>query len=286
MKILLTGGAGDLGKVLTLDLMKRKDTVLRFDIAQPSDQQGTFVSGSILDRQKLLDTLPGVDCIVHIAAWHGYHEFTKQKNCYDFWDLNVTGTFNVFQAALECNVRNVIFISSEAVSDITSYYGWTKVLGEDVAQYYMQKKQLNILTLRPRAFIPYWNKAVYHSFIEWAKWFWNGAVHINDVAQAVVQGIDLLSQNTLSKHLILPVDGAYEYTQNDLENWDNSGPGTTFKKYYADYFDLAVQYGLNPMIKPTVQNIEETKKWLGYQPHYSLKNLLSDLKNYSETGFV
>jgi len=286
MKILLTGGAGDLGKVLTLDLMKRKDTVLRFDIAQPSDQQGTFVSGSILDTQKLLDTLPGVDCIVHIAAWHGYHEFTKQKNCYDFWDLNVTGTFNVFQAALECNVRNVIFISSEAVSDITSYYGWTKVLGEDVAQYYMQKKQLNILTLRPRAFIPYWNKAVYHSFIEWAKWFWNGAVHINDVAQAVVQGIDLLSQNTLSKHLILPVDGAYEYTQNDLENWDNSGPGTTFKKYYADYFDLAVQYGLNPMIKPTVQNIEETKKWLGYQPHYSLKNLLSDLKNYSETGFV
>lgn len=280
MKILLTGGSGDLGKVLTLELKKRQDTVLRFDIKQPTDHHGKFIEGSILDRQRLIEILPGVDCIVHIAAWHGFHEFTQQKNIYDFWDVNVTGTFNVFQAALECQVKKIIFISSEAVSDTKGNYGWTKVLGEEIAEHYSQHNDFDILTLRPRAFIPYWNKEVYSSFVEWAKWFWNGAVHIDDVAQAVIKSIDLLSKKSFSNHLILPIDGAYEYTFDDLENWDKSGPGSTFKKYYADYFDLAIQNGLDPMTKPTVQDISETKKHLGYEPTYSLKNLLHDLKQH------
>ncbi len=133
---------------------------------------------------------------VHIAAWHGYHEFTKQKNVYDFWDLNVTGTFNVFQAALESNIKNIIFISSESVSNKNGLYGWTKVLSEQIAQRYFESNHLNVLTLRPRAFIPYWNQDVYKSYIEWVKWYWKGAVHINDVAQAVILGIDLLAKKS------------------------------------------------------------------------------------------
>ena len=284
MKILLTGGSGDLGKVLTSRLAKRGDTVLRFDIRNPTDKGGDFISGSVLDRHKLQEILPGVDCIVHIAAWHGYHEFTKKKNIYDFWDVNVTGTFNIFQAALEANINKIIYISSEAVADKEGNYGWTKVLGEEIAERYVQNHQFNVLTLRPRAFIPYWNKEVYQSFVEWCAWFWKGAVHINDVAQAVTQGIDLLSQKPLPQHLILPVDGAYQYTQEDLHNWDHSGAGTTFKKYYANYVDLAIQYGLSPASKPTIQDISETKRWLGYEPSYSMLSMLEDLSKYGESG--
>jgi len=284
MKILLTGGSGDLGKVLTPELKKRGDSVVRFDIRKPDDQQGEFILGSILDRKRLLEVLPGVDLIVHIAAWHGFHEFTQQKNIYDFWDLNVTGTFNVFQAAVECKVKKIIFISSEAITDKTGNYGWTKVLGEEIAKQFIQNKKLDILTLRPRAFIPHWNKQVYSSFIEWANWFCKGAVHINDVAQAVIQSIDLLSKQSLFQHLALPIDGAYEYTQSDLDNWDQSKPGTIFKKYYANYFDLALRYGIDPNVKPSMQDISETKKWLGYEPSYSLMNLLQDLSRYSEVS--
>lgn len=96
MNIFLSGGSSDLGRVLTHHLEKKGDTVLRFDIRKPSDSSGEFIEGSILDRDSLLKNVAGVDCIVHIAAWHGYHEFTRQKNNYDFWDVNVTGTFNVF----------------------------------------------------------------------------------------------------------------------------------------------------------------------------------------------
>jgi len=280
MKILLTGGSGDLGSVLAYRLEKRGDTALRFDVREPADNYGKFLSGSILERKRLLEILPGVDCIVHIAAWHGYHEFTHTKNVNDFWDLNVTGTFNVFQSALETKVNNIIFISSEAVADPNGNYGWTKVLGEEIAQRYVQNHHLNILTLRPRAFIPFWNKAVYQTFVEWGKWFWKGAVHINDVAQSVVQGIDLLSAKSLHHHLILPVDGAYEYTQNDLLNWDQSGYGTTFNKYYAKYYQLAVQHGFDPGARPTMHDIADTRQWLGYEPRYSLMSLLEDLSIY------
>jgi nucleoside-diphosphate-sugar epimerase len=284
MKILLTGGSGDLGKVLAYRIEKRGDIALRFDIREPSDDYGKFLNGSILDRKILLEALAGVNCIVHIAAWHGYHEFTKKKNVYDFWDVNVTGTFNIFQAATEANISKIIFISSEAVSDKNGSYGWTKVLGEKIAQRYAENHHLNVLTLRPRAFIPFWNKEVYSSFVEWCMWYWGGAVHINDVAQAVMQGIDLLSTKTLPNHIVLPVDGAYEYTQNDLENWDKYGSGTTFKKYYEKYYDLAIKYGLDPAIKPTIQDISSTNQWLGYEPHYSLMNLLEDLSKYGESG--
>lgn len=151
MKILLTGGSGDLGKVLACRIEKRGDIALRFDTREPSDNYGTFINASILDRKILLDALIGVDCIVHIAAWHGYHEFTKKKDVYDFWDVNVTGTFNVFQAAKEMNISKIIFISSEAVTDTNGNYGWTKRLGEEIAERYVQNHNLNVLTLRPRA---------------------------------------------------------------------------------------------------------------------------------------
>ncbi len=284
MKILLTGGSGDLGKVLAYQIEKRGDVALRLDIRKPSDHDGKFIKGSILDRKILIESLLGVDCIVHIAAWHGYHEFTKQKDVYDFWDLNATGTFNVFQAATQMNINNIIFISSEAIADKNGIYGWTKRVGEGIAEHYVKNHNLNILTLRPRAFIPFWNKEVYSSFVEWAKWFWKGAVHINDVAQAVMLGIDFLSTKQMSGHMILPVDGAYEYTQDDLQNWDKLGSGTTFKKYYAKYYDLAIKYGLDPAVQPTRQDISSTKQILGFEPRYSLMNLLEDLSQYGETG--
>ena len=284
MKVLLTGGSGDLGQVLAHQLENRGDNAFIFDIKVPNNAFGNFIKGSVLDRTALSDSCPGIDVIVHIASWHGIHEFKNQKDNYDFWDLNVTGTFNVLQTAIDNNIKNVILISSESVSKKNGIYGWTKVLSEQIAQRYFDNHQLNILTLRPRAFIPYWNRDIYTSFIEWAKWYWRGAVHINDVAQAVIKGIDLIMHESCKEHSILSVDGAYEYTQHDLSAWDTHYAGETFKKYYASYYDLAISYGLDPALKPAIQDISNTKKILSYVPTYSLKNLLEELAQYGENG--
>src|SRR5437870_10753239 len=101
MKVLLTGGSGNLGQTLVPMLLNQGDTPVILDVHAPRDLKNgaLFIEGSILDRPKLTDIFRGCDCIVHIAAWHGIHESRGEKNSYDFFDLNVRGTFEVFEAA-------------------------------------------------------------------------------------------------------------------------------------------------------------------------------------------
>ncbi len=284
MRVLLTGGAGDLATVLSARLEARGDIPVRLDIVAPRDTRGVYVAGSLLDRACVRRTVDGIDCVVHIGAWHGIHESTQQKDAYDFWDLNVTGTFHVFEAAARAGVRHVVYISSTSIRDRTSLYGHSKVLGEELACTYAARHGLHVVVLRPRGFIPSWNTVVYHSFVEWAQWFWRGAVHIEDVGQAVMQSIALTQTMSMAEALILVVDGAYEYTAEDLATWDHTGPGSTFRKYYAPYETLARQHGLLPEVQPYKYDISETQRCLGYDPTYSLRNLLVELEAYGAEG--
>jgi hypothetical protein len=109
---------------------------------------------------------------------------------------------------------------------------------------------MNIAVLRPRAFIPHWDKSVYADFVEWAAWHWGGAVHIKDVLQATNLAVNFVASSTKQKHLVATVDGAYDYTDDDLDNWDASGSGSTFNNYYSQYQDLAIKYQLDPSAKP------------------------------------
>ena len=91
MKVLLTGGSGNLGHTLVPRLLDEGNTPIILDIRAPLHLQkgAVFIEGSILDRPKLTEIFRGCDCIVHIAAWHGIHEDRGEKNPHDFFDLNV-----------------------------------------------------------------------------------------------------------------------------------------------------------------------------------------------------
>ena len=224
MKVLLTGGSGDLGQTLVPMLSSKGYMPVILDVRAPRNSKGgVFIQKSILDRENLNKSFRGCDCIVHIAAWHGVHEVGGMKNSYDFFDLNVRGTFEVFQAAASLGIDKIVFISTTSVSRPDTLYGRSKILAEHIAEDYRKYKNMNVITLRPRAFIPFWNQNVYANYIDWARWFWKGAVHINDVASAVILSIDLLSERQLGRQLIFTLDGAYEYTDADLAHWDANG---------------------------------------------------------------
>ena len=286
MKVLLTGGSGDLGQTLVPRLLDRGDTPVILDVHAPRElkQEAVFIQGSILDRPKLPGTFRGCDCIVHIAAWHGIHEDRGERNAYDFFDLNVRGTFEVFEAAASLGIDKIVYISTTSVYRPDSRYGSSKILAETIAEDYRKHRNMNVITLRPRGFIPYWNRQVYASYRDWARWFWKGAVHIDDVAAAVILSLDLISRQHIQQQLVLTLDSGYEYTDADLADWDAEGLGSTFKKYYPDYYNLAVSYGLDPALKPTKLNISETVRWLGYRPTFSLTSLLSELAAYGDSG--
>jgi nucleoside-diphosphate-sugar epimerase len=109
-------------------------------------------------------------------------------------------------------------------------------------------------------------------------------VHIDDVASAVMLSLDVISRRQLGRHLVLTLDSAYEYTEADLAQWDADGPGSTFRKRYPQYYDLALSYGLDPAVKPNRLDISETVRWLGYKPSYSLASLLSELAAFGDSG--
>ena len=81
MKVLLTGGSGNLGQTLVPRLIDRGDTPVILDVRAPRHlkEGALFIDGSILDRAKLIEAFRGCDCIVHIAAWHGIHETAVRK---------------------------------------------------------------------------------------------------------------------------------------------------------------------------------------------------------------
>ncbi len=286
MKVLLTGGSGNLGQTLVPLLLNKVDTPVILHVRAPRNlkEGAVFIEGSILDRSKLTDIFRGCDCIVHIAAWHGIHESRGEKNSYDFFDLNVRGTFEIFQAAASVGIDKIIFISTTSVYNPNTRYGRSKILAELIAEDYRKNSNVNVITLRPREFIPFWDRDVYANYSDWARWFWKGAVHIDDVAAAVILSMNLISGQQLGQQLVLTLDSAYEYTDADLDHWDADGAGSTFKKYYSEYYDLALSYGLDPALKPTKLDISETVRWLEYNPSYSLASLLSELAAYGDSG--
>jgi nucleoside-diphosphate-sugar epimerase len=286
MKVLLTGGSGDLGRTLVPMLLHRGDTPVILDLRPPQDpyHEAMFIQGSVLDRPNLPAFFTGCDCIVHIAAWHGIHEDRGEKTAHDFFDLNVRGTFEVFEAAASNGINKIVYISTTSIRRPDTLYGRSKLLAEQIADDYRKYRNINVITLRPRGFIPFWNHSVYTNYIDWARWFWRGAVHIDDVAAAVMLSLDLLSRQRIDQRLTLTLDSAYEYTDEDLAQWDASGPGSTFRKHYPQFYETAVSYGLDPAAKPTKLDISDTTRWLGYQPTYGLGSLLSELAAYGAAG--
>lgn len=288
MKLLLTGGNGDLGTVLAPRIAARGDRAVLLDVRAPQlpvlPAGVAHLRGSILDRAVLAGALRAVDVVVHIAAWHGIHLVRQEKDVFDFWELNVTGMFNVLELTARAGCKKLVHISSTSVDEWPDVYGSSKLLGEELARTYAARHGIEVINLRPRAFIPHWNRAAYQDYVEWARWFWRGAVHIDDVAQAVLQSIDLLVKSPLAGPLTLPVDGAYDFSAEDLRTWDSEGPGTTFARVYPGYQDLLFRHDLDASVKPSPLDIRKTRSALGYTPRFGLGQLLSELETHGAQG--
>lgn len=289
MRYFLTGGSGDAGTLLTRSLLTRGDTVTNLDLAPPKTAGAAHIAASLLDHGKLPAALAGHDTVVHIAAWHGIHEQTG-KTPRDFHDLNVTGTFNILEAAVNAGIRRFVFISSTSIEDRFGVYGHTKVLNEEMCRAYTHRHDMRIAILRPRAFIPPWNRAVYSDFIGWAQWFMKGAVHVTDVNAAILAACDLLASGAAlaeAAPACVPtyvIDGAYDYTLDELAQWDAAGAGSSFRARYGAFEDLAREHGLDITRKPRVLDVPDTQRLPGYTPRYSMQNLLEDLRDYGRAG--
>lgn len=128
MRAFITGGAGFVGSHLVHSLVELGHEVTVFDNVSRGDTERIddvredikFVKGDIRSKEDLEDAIENPDVIFHLAAING------TKNFYDrplgVLDVNVTGTQNVVDLAMETNVDRVLFASSSEVYGFPSEF--------------------------------------------------------------------------------------------------------------------------------------------------------------------
>jgi UDP-glucose 4-epimerase len=150
-RCLAVGGAGVVGSHVVDLLLEQGADVTVFDnlaagrlenLAQASRHPACRLhAGSITDREALADACHGADYVFHLAV-ASMAQCSRDPRL--ALDVNVVGTWNVFEAAADAHVRKVIFSSAGAVYGQPRYapvdedhpldtriaYGASKVAGE------------------------------------------------------------------------------------------------------------------------------------------------------------
>jgi nucleoside-diphosphate-sugar epimerase len=112
MRVLITGAGGTLGTVLAPLLEEAGHEPVLLDI-RTLQTPYTFVQGDVRNVQDVHAAAQRAEMIVHTAASHGIHLRDHPPRA--FYDLNLTGTFNVWEAAVQAGVRGLVFSSTMGV---------------------------------------------------------------------------------------------------------------------------------------------------------------------------
>jgi UDP-glucose 4-epimerase len=117
-KVLITGGAGYIGSILTAYMLDQGYQVVVLDDLSVGklenvDKRAKFIEGSILSKQSLQESLLGIDLVIHCAAKSLVVESVEKPDLYH--QVNIEGTKQLLAVMNELNVLNIIFSSSCAV---------------------------------------------------------------------------------------------------------------------------------------------------------------------------
>ena len=141
--ILITGGTGSFGKrflsrilnqypdVKKIVLFSRdelKQSELKLSYPQSEYPMLRFFIGDVRDRDRLIMACEGIDIIIHAAAMKQVD--TAEHNPQECIKTNVNGAENVIYAALNCNVSNIVALSTDKACAPINLYGATKLVSD------------------------------------------------------------------------------------------------------------------------------------------------------------
>ncbi|MFB6106476.1 MAG: NAD-dependent epimerase/dehydratase family protein [Halobacteriaceae archaeon] len=166
MRVAVTGAAGNVGREAVAALDDHDVTALTHH--EHDDMESDLLE--VTDYEAVRAALDGQDAVVHLAAnpspgasWESAHE------------VNIGGTYNVFEAAREAGCDRVVFASTNHVTQMygiddpsrpetmaadaptvrpdapprpDSFYGVSKVTGEALGTYYHDRYGMEVVNLR------------------------------------------------------------------------------------------------------------------------------------------
>jgi len=167
MRVLVTGGAGYIGSVVTEQLVSDGHSVVVYDNlvkghAQALVDGAEFVEGDLIEGDKLNQTLSDnrIEAVIHMAAFSLVGE--SCENPAKYYNNNTVAGLVLLDAMLACDVKKIVFSSTAAVygepeeqpiaetapTNPTNPYGETKLAFERAMHWYEQSHLLRFASLR------------------------------------------------------------------------------------------------------------------------------------------
>lgn len=108
MKVVVTGGAGQLGRFAVQKLAEMGNEVVILDTRVPRERSFPFVYADVTDFAQVVNNLKNMDAVVHLAAIPGPLLQIPQE----VMRVNVMGTYNVLEASRQLGIHKVVIASS------------------------------------------------------------------------------------------------------------------------------------------------------------------------------
>lgn len=284
MRILITGARGNFSTALIPRLAVNGHKLVLLDLEPMDAPEGSVsVQADIRDAGALTHAMQGCDAVVHTMAYHGISAASRNEE--DYYSVNVTGTHNVLRAMRLTGVKSLVFSSSEVVYGDgmrgrrvmdesvpcipTSVYAMTKVLGEEMCQFYARQYGFHIAMLRYGCFVPADSNVAGMGRL-------NNWLDREDVAQANELALGCVVAEEFSCEAFL-IHCAKPFTDDD---WPElvSKPDDVIEGYYPGALLTLANHGLSVPAIHTRYDISKAVTMLGYDPQHNFEQFLAQLR--------
>jgi len=279
--IVVTGGSGKAGRACIQDLLAHHYEVASVDLIRPADPNLTFSRVDLTDFGQTVAALSGIDervrnvtAVVHLAAIPAPGLATNAVT----FATNTISTYNVFEAARQLGIKNVVWASSETVLGLPfetpppyvpideeypgrpeSAYSLSKLVGEETAKQFCRwDPELKIIGLRFSNIMEPEDYTRFPGFQDDArkrKWNCWGYIDARDAAQAVRLALESKMKGA-EVFIIANADSVMVRDNHEL-----------LKEVFPDVPHKR-SFGPNE----TLLSIDKARAVLGYKPNHSWRD--------------
>lgn len=131
MKLLVTGGAGYIGSVMSAYFLENGHEVTVIDnlsrgYKEAVPEGARFIEGNINDLSDSISKSDGIEAVIHLAAYAYVGESVEKPDIY--WQNNVINTVALLEAMRKLDIKKIVFASSCATYGVPE----TDIITEDI----------------------------------------------------------------------------------------------------------------------------------------------------------